>query len=96
MRNLTGRSANLQEYWRKLRPSVTWVPDVLTISMPVVFSASKDKPVLFSAYAAAEILLTLDANDFASVLSGKFYGLTVLKPADFLIEQRKAGGISSA
>ena len=90
-RNLEGRHLSWSAYWKELRSVLLWVEDVLTVSLPVVFAASKDKPVLFSAYAFAEVLLTLDGNDFRDVLGGEFYGLAVRKPADFLIEQRQAG-----
>lgn len=92
-RNLGGRAASMREYWEILQPSLVVVEDVLTISHPVEIGASKDKPVLLSAYAFADLLLTHDRQDFASVLGTGFYGLSVLKPADFLIEQRKAGKI---
>ena len=78
---------------QKLHPSLFWVEDILTLSLPVVFAASKDKLILFSAYAAAEILLTLDGKDFAELLGGSFYGLAVRKPADFLKEQRRMGRV---
>lgn len=83
----------MQHYWNTLQSSMFFAEDILTISLPVVFAASKDKPVLFSAYAAADVLLTLDAADFADILGGDFYGLKVRKPADFLMEQRRIGRI---
>lgn len=89
VRNLTGRPTHWQTYWQQLRPTLFSVEDVLTLSLPVVFAASKDKPILFSAYASADVLLTLDAIDFAEILGGNFYGLAVRKPADFLMEQRR-------
>ncbi len=93
LRNLDGRPAGWRVYWQELRPGLTLVQDVLTISNPVVFSAAKDKPILFSAYASADILLTLDSKDFGHLLKKEFYGLRVLKPADFLIERRSLGEI---
>lgn len=88
-RNLAGRPAHWKDYWQKLHLSLLWVEDILTLSLPVVFAASKDKPILFSAYAAADVLLTLDGKDFAELLGGSFYGLAVRKPADFLKGQRR-------
>jgi fermentation-respiration switch protein FrsA (DUF1100 family) len=64
---------------------------VLTLDRPVIFGAAKDRPILFSALAWADVLLTLDANDFAQMLGGTFYGLPVLKPGHFLQRERSAG-----
>jgi hypothetical protein len=57
----------------------------------VVFAASKDRPILFTALAWADVLLTLDKADFADVLGGTFYGLRVMLPYDFLQHERAAG-----
>lgn len=91
--NLTGRPSHWQHYWQQLYPTLFFVEDILTFSFPVMFTTSKDKPILFSAYASVEVLLTLDAKDFAELLGGEFYGLAVRKPADFLMEQRRIGRI---
>ncbi len=70
--------------WRKLEPKFRIVPDILTIPHSVVFSATKDKPVLLSAYASAQILIVLDKSDFAGVIVDGFYGLRVMLPGTFL------------
>jgi hypothetical protein len=57
----------------------------------VIFAASKDRPILFSALAWTEVLLTLDQADFADVLGGTFYGLQVLLPYEFLERERAVG-----
>jgi hypothetical protein len=44
----------------------------------------------------AEVLLTLDRGDFASVMGTNFYGLEVLTPGDFLERERAAGRLSDA
>jgi hypothetical protein len=36
-------------------------------------------------------LLTLDRNDFLTMLGDEFYGLPILKPGMFLERQRDAG-----
>lgn len=41
------------------------VDDVLTIDKPAVFPVEKERAVLFSALASADILLTLDRADFS-------------------------------
>ena len=52
----------------------------------MIFAASKDRPISFSALAWAEVLLTLDKADFSDLLGGAFYGLTVLLPFSPLTE----------
>lgn len=82
--------------WVSLRPSVLVMEDVLTVNLPVVFSASKDKPILFGALAWADVLLTLDKGDFEKLLGSSFYGLHVLKPGDFLEKERAGGRLKPA
>jgi hypothetical protein len=67
------------------------VEDVLTLDRPAVFPASKDRPILFTALAWADVLLTLDRADFDVIIGNQFYGLPFLVPADFLIRERSAG-----
>ena len=80
--------------WPQLQGRVAVVEDVVVINRPVIFAASKDRPILFSALAAADVLLTLDKADFADFLGGSFYGLRVRLPYDFLSEERNAGRLS--
>ena len=80
-----------QAEWERLRPRLEVVADVLTFDWPVVFPAAKDRPVLFTAAATADVLLTLDRADFGSVMGAGFYGLPVMKPGDFLRRERAAG-----
>jgi hypothetical protein len=61
---------------------------------PAVFGPAKDRPVLFTAAAWAEVLLTLDRNDFGRFIGAGFYGLNVLTPGDFLIRERSAGRLT--
>ena len=55
------------------------------------FAPARDRPILFTASAWAEVLLTLDRRDFADLLGTSFYGLAILKPGDFLQRERAAG-----
>jgi hypothetical protein len=48
-----------------------------------VFAAAQDRSVLFSAWAFADILLTLDQSDFGPLMGTGFYGLQIMKPGDF-------------
>lgn len=77
--------------WARLRPGLRIRDNILTLDRPVVFPAGKDRPILFGAVAWADVLLTLDRGDFATLLGGSFYGLLVLKPGDFLKRERAAG-----
>ena len=58
---------------------------------PVVFGPSKDRPILFTAAAFGDVLLTLDRNDFGPLMGTGFYGLAVLTPGNFLRRERAAG-----
>jgi hypothetical protein len=93
-RNLPDLPMSATQDWLRLRRQIVVADDVLVIDRPVIFAASKDRPILFSALAAADVLLTLDKADFAGVLGGSFYGLRVRLPYDFLEEERAAGRLS--
>jgi hypothetical protein len=74
-----------------LRPRILLVDDIVTLDRPAVLTPSKDRPVLFTALAYADVLLTLDRDDFIDVLGSTFHGLDVRTPADFLMQERDAG-----
>ena len=77
--------------WASLRADLLVLDDVLTLDRPAVFAAGKDRPILFSALAWADVLLTRDTGDFRELLGGSFYELLVLTPGDFLQRERQAG-----
>jgi hypothetical protein len=77
--------------WSGLKPALEWVPDVLTLDRPVVFAPAKDRPVLFTALAWSETLLTLDRLDFGALFGTTFYGLLIVTPGMFLERERAAG-----
>jgi hypothetical protein len=52
---------------------------------------ANDWPVLFSALAWSEVLLTLDRGDFGALFGGTFYCLPILTPGMFLKRERVAG-----
>ena len=64
---------------------------ILTLDRPAVFEAGKDRPILFSALAWADVLPTLDRGDFGGLMDKPFYGLLVLKPGMLLERERAAG-----
>ena len=74
--------------WPHLQEQLEMRSDILTLNRPAVFGPSKDRPILFSALAWADVLLTLDRRDFGRLLGTNFYGLAVMTPGMFL-ESRK-------
>ena len=77
--------------WETLRSELLILDDVVTIDKPTVFAPAKDRPILFSAFAWADVLLTLDRNDFGALLGQSFYDLEIFKPGEFLRRERAAG-----
>jgi len=77
--------------WQIIAGQLRLVRDVWTSDRPAVFSVAKDRPVLFTAAAWADVLLTLDTADFLGLLGSNFYSLQVLTPGMFLEWQRAAG-----
>ena len=91
LRNLEKLPIEAIALWARLRGDLIVVDDVVTLDRPVIFEAGKDRPILFSALAWADVLLTLDKGDFGQLLGGSFYDLPVFKPGDFLQRERSAG-----
>ena len=77
--------------WLRLRRQLVIVDDVVSLDRAFVFPVSKDRPVLLSALASAQVLITLDREDFMGVLGAQCYGLPILLPYDFLERERAAG-----
>jgi hypothetical protein len=94
-RNLSEFPPDAKSKWPELRQSILLMRDVLTLKLPSVFPVRKDRPILFSALAWADVLLTLDRGDFSKLLGGEFYGMPVLKPGDLLEHGRRAGRLKS-
>jgi predicted nucleic acid-binding protein len=94
-RNLPGFSTAANSKWLELRPRLLLMGDVLTLPAAAVFPVRKDRPVLFSALAWADVLLTLDREDFQKLLGGEFYGLPILKPGGFLERERHASRLKA-
>jgi hypothetical protein len=82
--NIAALGSEAVAKWRMLEGNLVLVRDEFVAEWAVVFAAAKDRPVLFSALAFADILLTLDRRDFAPLMGTGFYGLEVMKPGDFL------------
>jgi len=90
-RNLAKLPNDAVSEWHKLRRQLAIVEDVVSLDLPVVFTVTKDRPVLFTALAWADVLLTLDRSDFAEALGSTFYGMAIQVPAEFLMLQRTSG-----
>ena len=90
-RNLGKLSGTASMEWQIIAGQLRLVRDVWTSDRPAVFSVAKDRPVLFTAAAWADVLLTLDTADFLGLLGSNFYSLQVLTPGMFLEWQRAAG-----
>ena len=71
-RNLAKLPGVATAEWVRLRQQLEIVDDIVSLDRPVIFSAGKDRPILFTALAWADTLLTLDRQDFASAMSQKF------------------------
>ena len=92
--NLVTKPPEATHAWLNLRKRTIVEDDELAFDWPLVFPITKDKPVLCTALASADILLSLDRNDFRSLLDKTVYGLQILTPGKFLQSQREAGRIS--
>ncbi|MHB1155530.1 MAG: hypothetical protein ACYC26_01695 [Phycisphaerales bacterium] len=46
--------------------------DVVTLDRPALFPIAKDRSILFSALAWADVLLTLDRDDFGTLMNQSF------------------------
>jgi predicted nucleic acid-binding protein len=90
-KNLAGFNAPVTATWLRLRERLVLVEDVLTIDKPAVFPVNKDRPILFSALATADVLLTLDRADFGRLLGTRFYGLAIMTPGMWLTQEREPG-----
>jgi hypothetical protein len=91
VRNLAAFAPSVTASWLSLRSQLVVVDDVVTIDKPTVFPVEKDRPILFSALASADVLLTLDRADFSCLLGDRFYGLAIMTPGMLLLREREAG-----
>lgn len=90
-RNLSKLPVAATSRWVNVRSQLDLAEDIVTLDRIVVFPIGKDRPVLLTALASAQVLLTLDRADFVGFLGRRFYGLPILAPSEFLIAERKAG-----
>jgi hypothetical protein len=89
--NLPDLGSEAQGEWKRLREQLELRDDIFTLDRPTIFGPAKDRPILFSALAWADVLLTLDRADFGALMGQQFYGLRILRPGSFLEQERAAG-----
>jgi predicted nucleic acid-binding protein len=70
-----------------IRPALEVVGSIYVIDRPIIFDATKDRPVILSAIGSdADYLVTSDTTDFAHVLGTTVYGVNIRTPKAFLLE----------
>lgn len=86
-RNATKHPVGDAGWNRIVRPRLAIVGSVYVIDRPIVFDATKDRPVILSAIGGeADYLVTSDAADFGHVLGTIVYSVKVRTPKSFLRE----------
>jgi hypothetical protein len=95
LRNLPRLAVAAMSDWSGLRKDLLVLDDVLTVDRVAVFPVAKHRPILFSALAWADVLLTHDRADFGGLLGREFYGLAILSPGQFLERERAAGRLTA-
>lgn len=81
--------------WSDFQKNIMVMDDIVSLDKPMVFPVRKDLPVLLTALAWADVLITLDRDDFTGLLGSSFYSLRLLLPSEFLIEERSAGRLKA-
>jgi predicted nucleic acid-binding protein len=84
----TGKYPDGRGRWRRvIHPHLDVDGSIYVINRPIVFEATKDRPVLLSAIGAnADYLVTSDRADFDHVRGIVVYGVKVRTPKTFLVE----------
>jgi predicted nucleic acid-binding protein len=95
-RNLVKLPSAAAEEWRtRLQPRLMIVRETLVRDRPLLFTKTKDKPILLTALAEqCDVLLTLDRKDFFEFLDTHVYRLWVRIPAAFLGHERDQGRLA--
>lgn len=94
--NLAKFDSEVSEARQTLEPKLSIVADVVSLDRALVFPVPKDRPVLVTALAWADVLLTLDRADFIHLLGSACYGMPILTPSDFLERERTAGRLRAS
>ena len=91
--NIPKFGTEVSEAWQRLEPQLSIVADVVSLDRALVFPVAKDRPVLVTALAWSDVLLTLDRADFVNLLGSACYGMPIMLPSEFLTRERVAGRI---
>ena len=91
--NIPKFGTEVSEAWQRLEPQLSIVADVVSLDRALVFPVAKDRPVLVTALAWSDVLLTLDRADFVNLLGSACYGMPIMLPSEFLTRERAAGRI---
>ncbi|MBU3666843.1 MAG: hypothetical protein FGM15_13350 [Chthoniobacterales bacterium] len=89
--NLAKFEPEVRETWQGLEPKLSVVADVVSLDRALAFPVPKDRPILVTALAWADVLLTLDRADFINLLGSSCYGMPIMTPSDYLERERAAG-----
>lgn len=88
-RNAHKHPAGATGWKQTVRPRLESVGSIYVLDRPVIFDATKDRPVILSAVGCgADYLVTSDTTDFAHILGTVVYGVKVRTPKTFLVEMR--------
>ncbi len=89
--NLPKLSSKAASDWsRRIKPRLTVVGTHLVLDRPLIYRAIKDRPVVITALSLkADVLLTLDRDDFHDLLGSSVYGLAIRTPGEFLKSLRR-------
>lgn len=84
-------SIAIEVFDKEILSGITVTRDNYVIDRPMVYSVTKDKPVIASALACqAEALVTLDRGDFQQLLGVGVYSMMVVTPGDWIRQWRAA------
>ena len=71
----------------EIRPALRFYATEVVFDYPLLLEATKDRPVVISALGSeSDYLLTLDRNDFATLLDTEVYGMRIRLPLNFARE----------
>ena len=86
-KNVRKHPTGAVDWVRIIRARLESVGSVYVLDRPIVFDATKDRPVILSAIGSdADYLVTSDTTDFAHILGTVVYGVKVRTPKSFLQE----------
>jgi len=78
------------DWHRLIKPRLAIVGTHLVLDRPLIYRAVKDRPVVITALSLkADVLLTLDRDDFHNLLGSSVYGLSIRTPGQYLRERNR-------